>query len=59
MPFIAITERAASQLVNEQYAMLRRALSSAHERLEQGRPIRSGAWTRRERARHDDRRARR
>ncbi|MDA0183249.1 PucR family transcriptional regulator ligand-binding domain-containing protein [Solirubrobacter phytolaccae] len=33
-PFIAITERAASQLVNEQYAVLRRALS-AHERLEQ------------------------
>jgi purine catabolism regulator len=34
VPFIAITERAASQLVNEQYAVLRRALS-AHERLEQ------------------------
>lgn len=33
-PFIAITERAFSQLVNEQYAVLRRALS-AHERLEQ------------------------
>ncbi|RKQ93520.1 purine catabolism regulator [Solirubrobacter pauli] len=33
-PFIAITERAAAQLVNEQYAVLRRALS-AHERLEQ------------------------
>ncbi|MBE2318016.1 PucR family transcriptional regulator ligand-binding domain-containing protein [Solirubrobacter sp. CPCC 204708] len=32
-PFIAITERAASLLVNEQYAVLRRALS-AHERLE-------------------------
>src|SRR3954452_895035 len=34
VPFIAITERAASLLVNEQYAVLRRALS-AHERLEQ------------------------
>ena len=34
LPFIAITERAASLLVNEQYAVLRRALS-AHERLEQ------------------------
>src|SRR3712207_2007613 len=34
VPFIAITERASSQLVNEQYAVLRRALS-AHERLEQ------------------------
>lgn len=33
-PFIAITERAFTQLVNEQYAVLRRALS-AHERLEQ------------------------
>src|SRR3954451_9607692 len=33
LPFIAITERAFSQLVNEQYAVLRRALS-AHERLE-------------------------
>ena len=33
MPFIAITEKAFSQLVNEQYAVLRRALS-AHERLE-------------------------
>src|SRR4051794_31631395 len=33
VPFIAITERAFSQLVNEQYAVLRRALS-AHERLE-------------------------
>ena len=32
-PFIAITERAFAQLVNEQYAVLRRALS-AHERLE-------------------------
>jgi purine catabolism regulator len=33
LPFIAITERAFSQLVNEQYAVLRRALA-AHERLE-------------------------
>src|SRR3954447_18065805 len=33
LPFIAITERAFSQLVNEQYAVLRRAIS-AHERLE-------------------------
>ena len=33
VPFIAITEKAFSQLVNEQYAVLRRALS-AHERLE-------------------------
>ncbi len=33
LPFIAITERAFTQLVNEQYAVLRRALS-AHERLE-------------------------
>src|SRR6478609_6431988 len=33
VPFIAITERAFSQLVNEQYAVLRRALA-AHERLE-------------------------
>src|SRR4051812_33686959 len=33
LPFIAITERASSQLVNEQYAVLRRALA-AHERLE-------------------------
>ena len=33
LPFIAITEKAFSQLVNEQYAVLRRALS-AHERLE-------------------------
>ena len=32
-PFIAITERAFSRLVNEQYAVLRRALA-AHERLE-------------------------
>ena len=34
LPFIAITEKAFSHLVNEQYAVLRRALS-AHERLEQ------------------------
>ena len=33
MPFIAITEKAFSHLVNEQYAVLRRALA-AHERLE-------------------------
>ena len=33
VPFIAITERAAAHLVNEQYAVLQRALS-AHERLE-------------------------
>ncbi|MFY9578291.1 MAG: PucR family transcriptional regulator ligand-binding domain-containing protein, partial [Gaiellaceae bacterium] len=33
VPFIAITERAFSRLVNEQYAVLRRAIS-AHERLE-------------------------
>src|SRR3954452_21810067 len=33
VPFIAITEKASSHLVNEQYAVLRRALS-AHERLE-------------------------
>ncbi|HEX6026311.1 MAG TPA: PucR family transcriptional regulator ligand-binding domain-containing protein [Solirubrobacter sp.] len=33
LPFIAVTERAFTQLVNEQYAVLRRALS-AHERLE-------------------------
>ena len=33
MPFIAITEAAFSKLVNEQYAVLRRALS-AQERLE-------------------------
>ena len=33
LPFIAITEKAFSQLVNEQYAVLRRALN-AHERLE-------------------------
>jgi purine catabolism regulator len=33
LPFIAITEKASSHLVNEQYAVLRRALS-AHERLE-------------------------
>ena len=33
LPFIAITEKAFSRLVNEQYAVLRRALS-AHERLE-------------------------
>src|SRR4051794_15273624 len=33
VPFIAITEKASSYLVNEQYAVLRRALS-AHERLE-------------------------
>ena len=33
LPFIAITEKAFTQLVNEQYAVLRRALS-AHERLE-------------------------
>jgi purine catabolism regulator len=32
-PFIAVTERAFSRLVNEQYAVLRRALA-AHERLE-------------------------
>jgi PucR family transcriptional regulator, purine catabolism regulatory protein len=32
-PFIAVTEAAFTQLVNEQYAVLRRALS-AHERLE-------------------------
>jgi purine catabolism regulator len=33
LPFIALTEAAFSQLVNEQYAVLRRALA-AHERLE-------------------------
>ena len=33
VPFIAVTEKAFSHLVNEQYAMLQRALS-AHERLE-------------------------
>jgi DNA-binding PucR family transcriptional regulator len=33
VPFIAVTEAAFTQLVNEQYAVLRRALS-AHERLE-------------------------
>jgi purine catabolism regulator len=33
LPFIAVTEAAFTQLVNEQYAVLRRALS-AHERLE-------------------------
>ena len=33
MPFIAVTEKAASHLVNEHYAVLQRALS-AHERLE-------------------------
>ena len=33
LPFIAVTEAAFSQLVNEQYAVLRRALA-AHERLE-------------------------
>src|SRR5207302_10702661 len=32
VPFIAITEAAFTQLVNEQYAVLRRALA-AHERL--------------------------
>jgi purine catabolism regulator len=34
VPFIAVTEKAFTQLVNEQYAVLRRALA-AHERLEQ------------------------
>jgi purine catabolism regulatory family protein/PucR-like helix-turn-helix protein len=34
VPFIAVTEKAFSHLVNEQYAVLQRALS-AHERLEQ------------------------
>ena len=33
VPFIALTEKAFSHLVNEQYAVLQRALS-AHERLE-------------------------
>ena len=33
VPFIAVTETAFTQLVNEQYAVLRRALA-AHERLE-------------------------
>ena len=33
VPFIAVTEKAFSHLVNEQYAILQRALS-AHERLE-------------------------
>jgi PucR family transcriptional regulator, purine catabolism regulatory protein len=33
LPFIAVTEAAFTQLVNEQYAVLRRALA-AHERLE-------------------------
>jgi len=33
LPFIALTERAFTSLVNEQYALLRRALA-AHERLE-------------------------
>jgi purine catabolism regulator len=33
VPFIAVTEKAFTQLVNEQYAVLRRALA-AHERLE-------------------------
>ena len=32
VPFIAVTEKAASHLVNEHYAVLQRALS-AHERL--------------------------
>ena len=33
VPFIAVTEAAFSRLVNEQYAVLRRAIA-AHERLE-------------------------
>ena len=33
MPFIAITEKAFTRLVNEQYALLRRSIA-AHERLE-------------------------
>src|SRR4051794_41358344 len=33
VPFIAVTEKAFTHLVNEQYAVLQRALS-AHERLE-------------------------
>ena len=33
LPFIALTEKASTHLVNEQYAVLRRALA-AHERLE-------------------------
>src|SRR6185503_18947097 len=33
LPFIAVTERAFAQLVNEQYAVLRRAIA-AHERLQ-------------------------
>src|SRR6185436_14494598 len=33
LPFIALTEKAFTHLVNEQYAVLRRALA-AHERLE-------------------------
>ena len=44
VPFIAITEAAFSQLVNEQYAVLRRALA-AQERLE--RIVLSGARARR------------
>src|SRR5439155_17896507 len=33
LPFIAVTERAFTQLVNEQYAVLRRSIA-AHERLQ-------------------------
>src|ERR1700722_9873140 len=41
VPFIALTEAAFTQLVNEQYAVLRRALA-AHERLERVLPSERG-----------------
>ena len=58
LPFIAITEAAFSKLVNEQYAVLRRALA-AQER-HKGRVVLSGARTRGARGdTRDDRRGER
>src|ERR1700744_3877693 len=44
VPFIAVTEAAFTQLVNEQYAVLRRALA-AQERLERAAPFQAGLET--------------
>ena len=57
-PFIAVTEKAFSHLVNEQYALLQRALS-AHERLERVVLSEQRPGRRHRRARRSDRRHRR
>ncbi len=50
LPFIAITEKAFSHLVNEQYAVLRRALVGARA-ARADRPLRARAGRRGQRAR--------